>query len=122
MESHINLLLREGTDTGETGRGFGLVQWTLKYKLTDWTTLKGLEPNDIDVQLQQILVEMALKNDEKWNITRHNSGMTFKEFIQSTESVEKVAEIFCIVTNSLELYHSRYVVNKPGNGMIYLNC
>lgn len=53
-----------------------------------------MDPDDIDVQLQQILVEMALKNDEQWNITKHNSGMTFKEFIQSTESVEKVEEIF----------------------------
>jgi len=95
-ESYINPLFRERTDKGEIGEGFGLVQWTPQSKLTDWTTLEGLNPNDIDTQLKRIIYEIdpVVEDDIQWNSTGHNSGMTFKEFIQSTESVEKLAEIF----------------------------
>ena len=93
-ESNINPLFWERTNTGKKGKGFGLVQWTPQSKLTDWTTLEGLNPNDIDVQIQRILVEVDLTSDEQWVTGNHNSGMTFKEFTQSTESAEKLAEIF----------------------------
>ena len=93
-ESNISPLFRERTETGGIGKGFGLVHWTPKSKLTKWTDLEGLDPNDIDVQIQRILVEVELKNNEQWVTGNHNSGMTFKEFTQSTESVEKLAEIF----------------------------
>ncbi|NBI73158.1 hypothetical protein D3Z50_19315 [Clostridiaceae bacterium] len=109
-ESDINPLLRERTNTGGIGKGVGVVQWTPKSKLTDWTTLEGVDPNDIDVQIQRILVEVELTNDEQWVTTKHNSEMTFKEFTQSTESVEKLAEIF------LYCYERPTIMPQPARG------
>lgn len=91
------------------GHGFGLVQWTPATKLFNWAKEEGLDPYDIDTQLYRILLEVVHEKPEfaQWNSTNHDSGMTFYEFTQSTESPEELAEIFmwCYEQPNPELNH-----------------
>ena|GEM_PF-704001 len=74
--------------------GFGLVQWTSATKLTNWANAEGLDPNDIDTQLKRILHEVDTNADNAWQSRRHSSGMSFKEFTESSDTPERLAEIF----------------------------
>lgn len=90
-ESNINPGLWESLDSGNTARGFGLVQWTPASKLIEWCNQNDRLYTDIDAQLERIIYE--LENNIQW-ITTDKYPMTFKEYVSSDESVETLANVF----------------------------
>jgi hypothetical protein len=74
-----------------SGAGYGLVQWTPFNKFTIWARDNGLDYRTMDAQLSRINYEVD--NNLQW-FGGYSSDMTFKEFSQSTESPEFLAEVF----------------------------
>lgn len=104
-ESTLNPNLKERplSSWTETGKGFGLVQWTGANKLKNWcinhkklVVPDGVDPYtliDIDLQLERIIYE--LENGEQWNNGAYTDvSMTFEEFSTSVEPVADLTEIF----------------------------
>jgi len=92
-ESQISPLF-EQREADDPGFVFGLVQWSSATKLTNWAYAEGLDPNDIDTQLKRISHEVDTNADDAWQISRHSSGMSFKDFTISSDTPERLAEIF----------------------------
>jgi len=81
-ESTINPGIWQSLQEGNMSGGYGLVQWTPATKYINWAKANNLNYKNIDSQLKRI--EYEVRNNIQWiNI---NSGMTFKQFTQSTES------------------------------------
>lgn len=74
------------------GSGFGLVQWTPKYKLTDWTSSKGYADSDIDGQLERLIWE----KDNNIQYYKRMYKYTFKEFSVSTDDPYTLACAFVL--------------------------
>jgi hypothetical protein len=87
-ESSINPGIWQNLDEGNTSLGFGLVQWTPATKMRNWATSNGLNPDEMDSNIQRIIYEV--QNNIQWI----NSSMTFYEFTQSTISPEQCAYLF----------------------------
>lgn len=90
-ESNMNPGIWESLDSGNTSRGFGLVQWTPATKLIEWANDNGLDYKDIDTQLQRIIWE--LENGVQYYPT-DNYPETFKEFSVSEKTPEYLAGAF----------------------------
>lgn len=73
------------------GHGYGLVQWTPFNKFTIWASENLMDYKLMDTQLARILYEV--ENNLQW-FGGYSSEMTFKEFSQSTETPEFLAEVF----------------------------
>jgi surface antigen len=72
------------------GSGFGLVQWTPKTNLTDWTSANGYAEDDIDGQLEKIINE----KDTGKQYYRNHYKYNFKEFSTSLDSPYTLACAF----------------------------
>jgi hypothetical protein len=73
------------------GQGYGLVQWTPFNKYTIWARDNGLDYRSMDAQLSRINYEVD--NNLQW-FGGYSDEMTFKEFSQSTETPEYLADVF----------------------------
>lgn len=89
-ESTINPGLWQNRDEGNTRLGFGLVQWTPATKYISWAESNGYSIGDIKGQCERIIYEV--NNNIQWQ--KVTTSMTFREFTQSTSSVETLAELF----------------------------
>ena len=90
-ESNMNPGIWESLDSGNTARGFGIVQWTPATKLINWATEQGLDYKDIDTQLARI--EWEKDNGVQYYAT-DNYPETFEEFTQSEKTPEYLAYAF----------------------------
>lgn len=78
-----------------TGHGYSLVQWTPYTKYTNWCANNGYDdPSEMDAALARIQYEV--RNNIQWIGVGKWYGMTFKEFTQSTNSVEDLAAAFLL--------------------------
>lgn len=87
-ESTINPAIWQNLDEGNTGLGFGLVQWTPATKYIDWAKSNGLNYKEMDSNLKRILWEV--ENEVQWI----NSSMSFKQFTKSTKSASELGMLF----------------------------
>ncbi len=90
-ESTINPGIWEGLKSGNTSRGFGLVQWTPATKYFTWADNNNLSRNSIDSQLQRIIYE---KDHGEQFYATPTYNMTFKQFATSTSSASYLACVF----------------------------
>jgi hypothetical protein len=90
-ESTINPGIWEGLQAGNTSVGYGLVQWTPASKYIDWANGMGLSYPEMDSQLQRI--EYEVENNIQW-FGGYSDQMTFKQFTQSNETPEFLADVF----------------------------
>lgn len=90
-ESTINPCIWQNLDSGNLSLGFGLVQWTPATNLINWANSQGLEPANMDTQLQRILYE--LENGLQYYQTSEYP-LSFREFTQSNETPEYLASAF----------------------------
>lgn len=78
-----------------SGHGYSLVQWTPYTKYTDWCSSEGYsDPSEMDSALARIMYEV--EQNIQWYGTGDYSGMTFKEFSESSESVGYLAVGFLL--------------------------
>ncbi|WP_334196119.1 phage tail tip lysozyme [Muricomes intestini] len=89
-ESTGNPGLWQNRDVGNTSLGYGLVQWTPATKYISWAQANGYAIGDIKGQCERIIYEA--NNGIQWQ--KVTTSMSFKEFTQSTASVESLAELF----------------------------
>lgn len=76
---------RVGGDS--SGHGYSLCQWTPYTKYTDWCSSQGYsDPSEMDSALARIIYEV--NNNIQWIGRLDWADMTFKEFSESSESVE----------------------------------
>lgn len=87
-ESSINPGMWQNQSTGSASLGYGLAQWTPSTKITNYLTNKGLEINDGDGQLDYFIENVS----SDWSTP--NSGMGFPAFKTSTDTPEKLSDIF----------------------------
>lgn len=71
--------------------GYGLVQWTPATKYFEWADAAKLERSNIKSQLDRILFELA-QGLQFYSSSAYK--MTFKEYVKSTETPEKLAYVF----------------------------
>lgn len=72
------------------GSGFGLVQWTPKTNLTDWTSANGYSDTDIDGQLERIIWE----KDNNQQYAKNKYKYTFETFYTSLDDPYTLACAF----------------------------
>lgn len=94
VESTINPGIWQNLDKGNTGLGYGLVQWTPATKYLDWCEGRGLEASAMDSALLRIEYELA--NGLQYYPT-DSYPETFAEFKVSTKSAYYLGMAF--VTN-----------------------
>lgn len=87
-ESSINPGMWQNQSTGSASLGYGLAQWTPSTKITNYLTNKGLEINDGDGQLDYFIENVS----SDWSTP--NSGMGFPAFKTSTDTPEKLSDVF----------------------------
>lgn len=88
-ESTINPGIWEGLNSNNPSGGFGLVQWTPSTKYINWCISRGINPPDINSNLQRILYEVEN------NLQFYSSRMSFAQFTQNTTlSAYDLAMIF----------------------------
>lgn len=90
-ESTINPGIWQNLDEGNMRMGYGLVQWTPATNYIDWASARGYDRKDVDGQIARIIFE--LENGLQW-ISTSSYPLTFKQFSQSTESPEYLAQAF----------------------------
>jgi murein DD-endopeptidase MepM/ murein hydrolase activator NlpD len=90
-ESTINPGIWQNLDSGNMSMGYGLVQWTPATKYIDWANSRGLDYPAMDSQILRI--EYEVENNIQW-FGGYSSQMSFKEFTQSNETPEYLAEVF----------------------------
>jgi hypothetical protein len=93
-ESYINPGIWENYEVGRMDRGFGLVQWTPATKYIDWAIASGLDPYDIDSQIQRILYEA--ERGMQWASSNNTFNMSFADYTKSNYSPEVLAEVFLL--------------------------
>lgn len=103
-ESTINPGIWQNLSSGNMRLGFGLVQWTPASKYIDWANNRKLDYKTMDANLQRILYEV------EHNIQWIKSGMTFKQFTQSTLSPYDLGLMF------LSAYERPANPNQPIRG------
>lgn len=84
-ESSINPNMYEYGYSWGSNRGFGLVQWTPRTKLSNWCSSKGLDFRKGESQLQRI--EFEVNNEIQWLKTREYN-FSFKEFSKNTPRLD----------------------------------
>lgn len=93
-ESSINPGRWQSDNVGNSGSGYGLVQWTPSTNYTDWCNEQGFsDPSEMDNNLARILFEVA--NGLQWIVTS-SYNISFKDFTTSTESVSYLAKAFLL--------------------------
>jgi len=108
-ESTINPGIWQGLNEGNISGGYGLVQWTPASKYINWANTNGYSYSEIDSQLQRILYEV--ENNIQW-FGGYSSAMTFKQFTQSTETPEYLADVF------IKTYEHPADPNSPTTGTL----
>ena len=78
----------ESDIVGNMSGGYGLVQWTPATKYIDWAKSNNLAYQDVISQCKRLEWEVA--NNQQF----YSPNMTFKQFTQSTQSPEVLADIF----------------------------
>ncbi|MHC5375381.1 phage tail tip lysozyme [Enterococcus sp. LJL120] len=78
----------EGDRIGNMSGGYGLVQWTPATKYINWANGRGLPYKAVSSQCERLIWEVA--NNEQF----YHPSMSFKQFTQSTQSPETLADIF----------------------------
>lgn len=78
----------EGDRVGNMSGGYGLVQWTPATKYINWAQSNGLVYQTVSSQCQRLIWEVA--NNQQF----YHPSMTFKQFTQSTQTPEVLADIF----------------------------
>ncbi|AOA02712.1 phage tail tip lysozyme [Carnobacterium maltaromaticum] len=91
----------ESDIVGNMRGGYGLVQWTPANKYIDWAKSNGLVYQDTISQCKRLEWEVA--NGQQF----FHPTMTFKQFTQSTQSPETLADIF------IRYYERPYNPNQP---------
>ena len=91
-ESSINPDMYEYGYDWNADRGFGLVQWTPRSKLSNWCDARGLDFRKGDAQMQRINYEVT-QNIQWIPVAPYNK--TFNQFIKSKEDVGYLTEMFC---------------------------
>lgn len=77
----------------ENSAAVGLSQWNPSKDYLKWAKDNGLDPFDIDVQLNRILLE-ADGTIHHWQGFRHEANMSFEDYTRSKKSVEYLSEIY----------------------------
>lgn len=90
-ESTINPGLWYSLKEGDTSVALGLVQWYPASKLINWCNSKGYDYLSIEAQCNKIMDE--LNNGGQW-IATSDYPETFKEFTNSTKSIEYLTYAF----------------------------
>lgn len=90
-ESTVNPNMYEIGYSWGDNRGFGLVQWTPRTNLSNWTDSQGLNFRDGDAQLARI--DFEVENNIQW-IPKASvfNGLTFKEFRTNSKGLT-IAEL-----------------------------
>jgi LysM repeat protein len=109
-ESNINPGIWEGLDDSNIKGGFGLVQWTPSNKYIKWAKDNGLGDVNMDSQLKRILYEVERDDKEPNSLQWQNKNMNFRQFTQSTDSVETLANVF------MNSYERPYDSDQPKRG------
>ncbi len=91
----------ESDNVGNLSGGYGLVQWTPATKYIDWAKANGLTYQEVSSQCKRLEWEVA--NGQQF----FHPSMSFKQFIQSTQSPETLADIF------IRYYERPYNPNQP---------
>lgn len=91
----------EGDRVGNMSGGYGLVQWTPATKYINWAKANGLVYQQVISQCKRLEWEVA--NNQQF----YRPGMTFKQFTQSKQSPEALADIF------VRSYERPYNPNQP---------
>lgn len=84
-ESSINPNMYEYGYSWGANRGFGLVQWTPRTKLSSWCDSKGLDFRKGESQLARI--EYEINNEIQWLKTREYN-FSFKDFSKNTPKLD----------------------------------
>lgn len=93
-ESSINPGRWQSNNVGG-GPAFGIVQWDPYSKYIDWATSNGFSDyTTMDANLSRIIWEVD--NKQQWYGRLDWAGMSFKDFSQSTQSVEFLAKGFLL--------------------------
>lgn len=91
----------ESDNVGNMSGGYGLVQWTPATKYIDWAKSNGLVYQDVISQCKRLQWEVA--NNQQFA----HPSMTFKQFTQSQQTPEVLADIF------IRYYERPYNPNQP---------
>lgn len=91
----------EGDRVGNMSGGYGLVQWTPATKYIGWANANGLTYQDVVSQCKRLEWEVA--NNQQF----YHPSMTFKQFTQSKQTPEVLADIF------IRYYERPYNPNQP---------
>lgn len=91
----------ESDKVGNMSGGYGLVQWTPAAKYIDWAKANNLVYQQVISQCKRLEWEVA--RNEQFS----HPGMTFKQFTQSKQSPESLADIF------IRYYERPYNPNQP---------
>ncbi|WP_249641497.1 MULTISPECIES: phage tail tip lysozyme [unclassified Enterococcus] len=91
----------ESDNIGNMSGGYGLVQWTPATKYINWATSNGLVYQDVISQCKRL--EWEVVNNQQF----YHPSMSFKQFTQSTQSPEVLADIF------IRYYERPYNPNQP---------
>lgn len=78
----------ESDKVGNMSGGYGLVQWTPATKYIDWAKARGLVYQAVSSQCERLIWEVA--NNQQFA----HPTMSFKQFTQSMQSPEVLADIF----------------------------
>lgn len=94
-ESTLNPGRWQSDSVGWYEGGYGCVQWTPTTKYFDWCSTANLDDvSEMDNNLRRI--EYEVENHIQWYGTGNYSGMSFKEFSTSNESIEYLAVGFLL--------------------------
>ncbi len=81
--------------TGNKNAGYGLAQWSPAEDFFAWAEKNGLDPEDIDTQLEYMhLEEFGMVH--RWQASRHEKEISFEKFIQSDMPETELAKIFML--------------------------
>ena len=92
VESHINPCIWQDL-TVNINNGYGLVQWTPSTKYRSWSGIKDYNSKENgNKELDRLLWEVD--NNVQWSRSKGNLDLSFKDFTQSTISVESLTREF----------------------------
>lgn len=91
----------ESDIAGNMSGGYGLVQWTPASKYINWAKSNGLVYQDVISQCKRL--EWEVNNNQQF----YHPSMTFRQFTQSKQSPEELAEIF------IRYYERPYNPHQP---------
>lgn len=102
-------------------KGLGILQWTPATKLINWANANGLNPTDIDTQLQRIVYERDT-GIAYYRSTEYPTPATFSEFLASTQTPDYLARAFVFnYERPADPYHSLNIRAQNAEDM-YAYC